>query len=70
MTQPITTALIGCLTVWLSGSGGTGETPSQLCTISGKSRLRGAAEPLSAGAGVRFLFLESTGKGPIGIGVS
>jgi len=32
---------------WLSGSGGTGETSSQLCTISGKSRLRGAAEPLS-----------------------
>jgi hypothetical protein len=29
-----------------SGSGGTGETPSQLCTISGKSRLRGAAQPL------------------------
>jgi len=28
------------------GSGGTGETPAQLCTISGKSRLRGAAEPL------------------------
>ena len=35
------------LTEWLSRSGGTGETPSQLCTISGKSRLRGAAEPLS-----------------------
>jgi len=28
-------------------SGGTGETLSQLCTISGKPRLRGAAEPLS-----------------------
>jgi hypothetical protein len=28
------------LTEWLSGSGGTGETPSQLCTISGKIRLR------------------------------
>jgi hypothetical protein len=35
------------LTVWLSGSGGTGETLSQLCAISGESRLRGAAEPLS-----------------------
>jgi len=31
------------LTVWLSGSGGTGETPSQYRAISGKSRLRGAA---------------------------
>ena len=41
------------LTVSLSGSGGTGETLSQLCTISGKTRLRGAAKPLSAGAGVR-----------------
>ena len=39
-----------CPTVWLSG--GAGETPSQLCTISGKSRLHGAAEPLSAEAGV------------------
>jgi len=39
-------------TEWLSVSGGAGETLSQLCTISGKSRLRGAAEPLSAEAGV------------------
>ncbi|MDO9128844.1 MAG: hypothetical protein Q7U34_03160, partial [Anaerolineales bacterium] len=29
---------INGLTEWLSGSGGTGETPSQLCTISGKPR--------------------------------
>jgi hypothetical protein len=34
-------------TDWLSGSGGTSETPSQLCTISGESRLREAAQPLS-----------------------
>jgi len=31
------------------GSGGTGETPSQLCTISGKTRLRA-----SGGAAVRL----------------
>ena len=29
-----------CLTDWLNGSGGTGETPSQLLHISGKTRLR------------------------------
>jgi hypothetical protein len=34
-------------TDWLNGSGGIGETLFQLCTISGKTRLRGAAEPLS-----------------------
>jgi len=38
-----------CLTVWLSGSGGTGETPSQLLHISGKTRLRA-----SGGAAVRW----------------
>jgi len=32
---------------WLSGSGGTGKTPSQLWHTSGKMSLRRAAEPLS-----------------------
>jgi hypothetical protein len=41
-------------TGWLSGSGGAGETLSHLCTISGKMRLRGAAELLSAGAGASW----------------
>jgi hypothetical protein len=36
------------LTAWLSGSGETGETPTQLCTIFGKMRLRGAVQPLPA----------------------
>jgi len=39
----------GCPTEWLSGSSGTGKTLSHYRTFSGKSRLRGAAEPLSAG---------------------
>jgi len=39
-------------TEWLRGSGETSETLPQLCTTSSKSRLRGAAEPLSAEAGV------------------
>jgi len=42
------------LTEWLNGSSGVGETPSQLCTIAGKMRLRASgreahpkgAEPL------------------------
>jgi hypothetical protein len=34
-------------TVWLSGSGGMGETPLNYRAISGKPRLRGAAKPLS-----------------------
>jgi len=37
------------LTVWLNGSGGTGETPSQLSRISEKPRIPSAAQPLSAG---------------------
>jgi hypothetical protein len=48
---------MGRLTDWLSGSSGIGETPSQLCTISGKPTLFRAAEPLSAGAGVGQPFI-------------
>jgi hypothetical protein len=47
------------LTDWLSSSGGTGETLLNYRVISGKSRLRGAAEPLSAGAGVSPLKVDS-----------
>lgn len=39
--------LILSRTVWLSGSGGTGETLTHQRTISGKPRLCGAAELLS-----------------------